>query len=94
MGDSKKSIWSLKTTVVADTSSPQNPSCGTGLKFDVDRVVDQGFPQCYPMPGMTLRIDAAKKIGPAAETTSARGRAPAARRRAAPARKGTSKRTR
>ncbi len=94
MGHPKKSIWKLSTTVVADASTPQNPNCGSGVQFVAERVVDQGFPQCFPMPGMTLRIDAATRIGPAAGRTVSRGPAPAARRRAAPVRKGTSKRKR
>lgn len=91
MADGKKYRWTLDTTVVADTSTPQNPYCGTGLRFSID-TMDQGFPKCFPMPGMTLRIDAAKKIGPAAGMSPARGTV--LKRSAAPARKGTSKRAR
>lgn len=91
MADGKKSMWRLNATVVADAGNSKSTFCGSGARVAID-VMDQGPPICFPMPGMTLRITAARKIGPAAVVAAPRGAA--LRRSAGPASKGTSKRTR
>lgn len=80
--------WDVTVSLPADNSTTSTGGKCTNSWTGVLRTIDQSYPQCQPMPGMILRIEVAKQIGPAKRTSvrtapvrSARLRRPAARKR-------------